>query len=68
MSPPAIERMGYYPTDDPAVEIIKTYLKPPVESERLFDPCAGEGKVAASQGKAIKLHCGAASPVAARWQ
>ncbi len=30
MRPPAIERMGYYPTDDPVVEIIQTYLKPPV--------------------------------------
>ena len=29
MRPPAIERMGYYPTDDPVVEIIQTYLKPP---------------------------------------
>ena len=29
MRPPAIERMGYYPTDEPVVEIIRTYLKPP---------------------------------------
>jgi hypothetical protein len=42
MRPPAIERMGYYPTDDPVVEIIRTYLKPPVEKGRLFDPCAGQ--------------------------
>ena len=31
MRPPAIERMGYYPTDEPVVEIIRTYLKPPCE-------------------------------------
>ena len=36
MRPPAIERMGYYPTDDPVVEIIRTYLKPPAEKGRLF--------------------------------
>ena len=30
MRPPAIERMGYYPTDDPVVEIIQTYMKPPL--------------------------------------
>ncbi|PKO06220.1 MAG: hypothetical protein CVU41_08940 [Chloroflexi bacterium HGW-Chloroflexi-3] len=53
MRPPAIERMGYYPTDDPVVEIIRTYLKPPVEKGRLFDPCAGEGKAASILGKAL---------------
>ncbi len=53
MRPPAIERMGYYPTDDPVVEIIRTYLKPPVEKGRLFDPCAGEGKAAAALGHAL---------------
>ena len=53
MRPPAIERMGYYPTDDPVVEIIQTYLKPPVEKGRLFDPCAGEGRAAAALGQAL---------------
>jgi hypothetical protein len=53
MRPPAIERMGYYPTDDPVVEIIRTYLKPSVEKGRLFDPCAGEGKAATTLGKAL---------------
>jgi hypothetical protein len=53
MRPPAIERMGYYPTDDPVVEIIRTYLKPSVEKGRLFDPCAGEGKAASTLGKAL---------------
>ena len=53
MRPPAIERMGYYPTDEPVVEIIRTYLKPSVEKGRLFDPCAGEGKAASTLGKAL---------------
>ena len=55
MRPPAIERMGYYPTDDPIVEIICSYLKPPAEKGRLFDPCAGEGKAAFALG--IALNC-----------
>lgn len=53
MRPPAIERMGYYPTDDPVVEIIRTYLKPPAEKGRLFDPCVGEGKAASALGDAL---------------
>ena len=53
MRPPAIERMGYYPTDEPVVELIRTYLKPSVEKGRLFDPCAGEGKAASTLGKAL---------------
>ena len=53
MRPPAIERMGYYPTDDPVVEIIRTYLKPPAEKGRLFDPCAGEGKAVSALGKSL---------------
>jgi hypothetical protein len=53
MRPPAIERMGYYPTDEPVVEIIRTYLKPSAEKGRLFDPCAGEGKAASYLGNAL---------------
>jgi hypothetical protein len=53
MRPPAIERMGYYPTDEPVVEIIRSYLKPPVEPGRLFDPCAGEGNAASALGKTL---------------
>jgi hypothetical protein len=53
MRPPAIERMGYYPTDEPVVEIIRTYLKPPAEKGRLLDPCAGEGKAASALGNAL---------------
>lgn len=51
MRPPAIEKMGYYPTDDPIIEIISTYLKAPLERGRLLDPCAGEGKAAAVLGQ-----------------
>ncbi len=53
MRPPAIEKMGYYPSDDPVVEIIATYLKPPIEKGRLFDPCAGEGRAAAALSAAL---------------
>ncbi len=53
MRPPAIERMGYYPTDDPVVEIIRTYMKPPVEKGRLLDPCCGEGRAAVALGQAL---------------
>ena len=53
MRPPAIERMGYYPTDEPVIEIIRTYLKPSETKGRLFDPCAGEGKAASVLGKAL---------------
>jgi hypothetical protein len=53
MRPPAIERMGYYPTDDPVVEIICSYLKTSAEKGRLFDPCAGEGKAASTLGNAL---------------
>jgi hypothetical protein len=47
MRPPAIERMEYYPTDDPIISIVASYLKAPQERGRLLDPCAGEG-IAAS--------------------
>ncbi len=53
MRPPAIEKMGYYPTDEPVIEIIKTYIRPPEERGRLFDPCAGEGKAAAGLGSVL---------------
>ena len=53
MRPPAIERMGYYPTDEPVIEIIRTYLKPSTERGRLFDPCAGEGRAASALGHAL---------------
>ncbi len=53
MRPPAIERMGYYPTDEAVVEIIRTFVNAPEEKGRLFDPCAGEGKAAAALGRAL---------------
>ncbi len=46
MRPPAIERMGYYPTATQVAGLLKTYFTP-AESGRLLDPCAGEGTAAA---------------------
>ena len=44
MRPPAIEKMGYYPTDLPVVESISSALQmPTTENIRVLDPCAGEG-------------------------
>lgn len=68
MRPPAIERMGYYPTDEPVVEIIRTYLKPPSERGRLFDPCAGEGKAASSLGNALNCETWGAWGRSGRYQ
>lgn len=53
MRPPAIERMGYYPTDDPVAEITQTFAKPSTERGRLFNPCCGECKAAATLRKAL---------------
>lgn len=53
MRPPAIEKMGYYPTDEPVIETIQTYVAPAEIKARLFDPCAGEGRAAAMLGKAL---------------
>ncbi len=52
MRPPAIERMGYYPTANHVAELLKTYFKP-AESGRLLDPCAGEGTAASILAKAL---------------
>jgi hypothetical protein len=52
MRPPAIERMGYYPTATHVAKILKTYFKP-AESGRLLDPCAGEGTAASILAKAL---------------
>lgn len=44
MRPPAIEKMGYYPTDLPVVELIASALNVTEnENIRILDPCAGEG-------------------------
>lgn len=53
MRPPAIEKMGYYPTDEPVLEILKTYIQPAAARGRLLDPCAGEGQAAAVMGQTL---------------
>ena len=52
MRPPAIEKMGYFPTATYVAELLKTYFKP-AESGRLLDPCAGEGTAASILSKAL---------------
>jgi len=53
MRPPAIEKMGYYPTDEPVIEVIQSYITSAETKARLFDPCAGEGRAASLLGKAL---------------
>jgi hypothetical protein len=53
MRPPAIEKMGYYPTDEPVIEVIQSYVAPAEAKSRLFDPCAGEGRAASRLGQAL---------------
>ena len=53
MRPPAIEKMGYYPTDEPVIEVIQSYIAPAETRARLFDPCAGEGRAASQLGQAL---------------
>ncbi|MRR32009.1 class I SAM-dependent methyltransferase, partial [bacterium] len=53
MRPPAIEKMGYYPTDQPVIEVIQSYIAPAEIRARLFDPCAGEGWAASQLGQAL---------------
>ncbi len=52
MRPPAIERLGFYPTATNVVEILKSYFKSG-ENGRLLDPCAGEGTAASILAKAL---------------
>ena len=52
MRPPALERMGYYPTANQVAELLKSCFAPAV-SGRLLDPCAGEGTAAASIAEAL---------------
>ncbi|MFZ5903186.1 MAG: DUF6094 domain-containing protein [Chloroflexota bacterium] len=54
MRPPAIEKLGWYPTSTLVADLLKTYFKA-AESGRLLDPCAGEGIAAAIL--AIALNC-----------
>ena len=53
MRPPAIEKMGYYPTDEPVIEVIQSYIASAETRARLFDPCAGEGRAASQLGQAL---------------
>ncbi len=53
MRPPAVEKLGYYPTDEPVIDILNTYIAPASEKARLFDPCAGEGIAASKLGRAL---------------
>lgn len=52
MRPPAVEKLGFFPTSTPVVELLKTFFKP-AESGRLLDPCAGEGTAASILAKAL---------------
>ncbi len=53
MRPPAIEKMGYYPTPNTVLELLKTCVAPGEVRGRLLDPCAGEGKAAGILGRAF---------------
>ena len=53
MRPPAIERMGYYPTATQVVNLLATYFQP-AEDGRLLDPCCGEGSAAGALARAMK--------------
>jgi len=66
MRPPAIERMGFYPTSTNVAHLLKTYFAP-AESGRLLDPCAGEGTAASILAKALNCQAWGAelSPVRA---
>ncbi len=52
MRPPAIEKMGYFPTAIHVVDLLKTYFTPALGG-RLLDPCAGEGTAASILAKAL---------------
>lgn len=52
MRPPAIEKMGWYPTSTHVAELLKSYFKP-CENGRLLDPCAGEGTAASILANAL---------------
>lgn len=52
MRPPALERLGFYPTSNLVIELLKAYFQP-AETGRLLDPCAGEGTAAAILAKAL---------------
>jgi superfamily II DNA or RNA helicase len=53
MRPPAVEKMGYYPTHEEIAQRIVTYIAPHEEGSRLLDPCCGEGTAASILGNAL---------------
>jgi len=53
MRPPAIEKMGYYPTHENVAKVISTYISPATERGRLLDPCCGEGTAAQLLGNSL---------------
>lgn len=52
MRPPAVEKLGFYPTSNKVAELLVTWFKP-AESGRLLDPCCGEGLAANILAKAL---------------
>ena len=52
MRPPAVEKLGYYPTSSEVVEFLKSWIAP-VNDGRLLDPCCGEGSAAAVLARAM---------------
>ena len=45
MRPPAVEKLGFYPTSIKVIEALKTWFAP-VNDGRLLEPCADEGLAA----------------------
>jgi len=52
MRPPAVEKLGYYPTSSEVIEILKSWIAP-ANDGRLLDPCCGEGSAAGILAKAL---------------
>jgi 16S rRNA G966 N2-methylase RsmD len=52
MRPPAVEKLGFYPTSIRVIEALKTWFAP-ANDGRLLDPCAGEGSAAGLLAKAL---------------
>ena len=52
MRPPAVEKMGYYPTSIQVIEALKTWIAP-ANDGRLLDPCCGEGSAAGALARAM---------------
>ena len=52
MRPPAVEKMGYYPTSIQVIDALKTWIAP-ANDGRLLDPCCGEGSAAGVMARAM---------------